>query len=783
MIKLISFILLSACVKNLTAQDTLKGIVYDAETREALPGVTVFVPGTPHATLTDHRGHFKLSTHGKKDSVQVSLTGYASKKTVYGNPVSIGLSPRVNSMDEIVVSASREAQSRSETPMAIEKITAGTINDTKATLLTEIINKTPGVVMLNLNNEQHGMSIRQPMGTSPYYLYMEDGIPLRTMGVFNHNALIEMNLFAISSIEVLKGPVSSLYGPEAVGGAINFITQAPTAHTTAKAGIQADNYGYRRFQYGTGGRIGKKLGYYAGGYYARQRNGWMEYSDYYKNSVNLRLDYDLSAKTKVIVAAAYNNYYSQTPGSVDSVSFYQRAYESSSRFTYREVISFRARTSVEHKWNNHQNTTLHFFYRNNEINQNPAYGIRWTKGNNVAKGEINSNATTSRGFIVQHAASLPALKTRLIGGLSADHSPVSYHAHQVDLAATLRPSGNSVEHFNLLAERPDVVLSHYNALLLNTAAYAQADIKPIKKMNITLGARYDHMQFSYTNFADVSKGTKTYQQLSPKIGISYQLKRKSGIYANFSRGFSPPSLTTVFSRKPCTNEFYYDLEPATFNSYEAGTWTNLLKNKMQFNLTVYQMHGRNELLNVRQPDNSSQYQSAGKTLHRGIEYSVNYTPVNSLAIRLGGSNALHRYEEFVLSERSTDAIRNVNGKTMPSAPSWITNAEITWKPVFVRGLRFSMEWQHLSPWYENQVNTMKYEKTGAFGIKGISVLNFRTGYSYRNCEFFCNVMNLSNELYAFNATRGNNGGASALYTAAAPRTFVFGLQYNFTHHP
>jgi hypothetical protein len=67
------------------------------------------------------------------------------------------------------------------------------------------VNKTPGVLMVNLGNEQHSMSIRQPMTTNAYYLYMEDGVPIRPMGVFNHNSLLEMNQFTVSSIEVVKG--------------------------------------------------------------------------------------------------------------------------------------------------------------------------------------------------------------------------------------------------------------------------------------------------------------------------------------------------------------------------------------------------------------------------------------------------------------------------------------------------------------------------------------------------------------------------------------------------
>ena len=114
-------------------------------------------------------------------------------------------------LENVFITANRTAALRKETPVAISKITAKTINETKATAVYEIINKTPGVLMVNLGNEQHMMSIRQPMTTNAYYLYLEDGLPIRPMGIFNHNALLEINQYNLQSIEVVKGPVSSLY--------------------------------------------------------------------------------------------------------------------------------------------------------------------------------------------------------------------------------------------------------------------------------------------------------------------------------------------------------------------------------------------------------------------------------------------------------------------------------------------------------------------------------------------------------------------------------------------
>jgi iron complex outermembrane recepter protein len=783
--KLLSLVSL-LCFLNYTAftQNSIGGKIFDKETKEPLIGVAIFIPTTHTGTITNSNGVFNLSSNQGFDSVEVRYLGYQTQKLKvkqYDN-LTIALTPSAITMNEMVVTASRDVQARTEVPMAISKLSTSTINDAKPTLMVELINKIPGVAMLNYNNEQHGMSIRQPMGTNAYFLYMEDGIPMRPMGVFNHNALIEMNIFAISSIEVVKGPASSLYGSEAVGGAINFITQKPTAVPTARVGIQFDNFGYKRIQYGAGGILSKKLGIYIGGFYAKQKNSWMTYSDYDKNSVNARFDYDLTKNTKLTLAGSYNDYCSQTPGSVDSVAFYKREYVSTSKFTYRKVEALRVRLSADHTWNENNHTMLHLFYRKNSIGQNPSYKIRWTTGSQTATGEINDNSFASQGFILQHTTLVSPIKTKIIAGVSLDHSPNTYDAHSIDLSAQLRTDGKSVEAYDIIKERPDILIADYDADLINTAAYMQAEIKPLKNISVTLGGRLDKMAFKYSNHLDNSTGKKSYGQFTPKAGITYKINQEAGLYANYSLGFSAPGLTSIFQKKPNTDpaEFYYNLKPAKFTNYEIGGWTSLIKSKVNIDLSLYQMIGTNELLNIRQPDNSTDYQSAGKTTHKGVEYGVTYLPNSQWLIRFGGTNVIHRFDQFTLSNKSSDPVKNVDGKIMPSAPSWIANSEIIYKPKFVKGFRVGMEWQRMSSWYQNQTNTIKYEDKGAFAMKGISVLNFRTGYQLKGIEVFMNVMNLTNELYAFSATRGNNLTDRTGYISAPPRTFVFGIQYNFT---
>lgn len=765
------------------AQHSLNGKVYDSQTKEPLVGATVVANGT--GTTTSVTGTFALQTETPVSKIEISYIGY-DKKVVdieSNNDVTISLIPAANNLQPVVVTANREATLRTEVPVAISKLSSTLIQDTKPVLITELINKIPGVVMLNYNNEQHAMAIRQPMGTSAYFLYMEDGLPIRPMGVFNHNALIEMNVFSISSIEVIKGPASSLYGPEAVGGAINFITQRPTAMPSLRIGLQGDQWGYKRFQYGGGGMITKKLGVYASGFMARQRDSWQTYSDYDKSSFNIRFDYALSDRTRFTLAYSGNEYYSDAAGSVDSMAYYSRAYVSSTDFTYRKVHSQRIRFTAEHRWNANNETTVTLFYRDNYIEQNPAYAIRWKSGETSATGEINRNTFSSKGILAQHSKRFSFLNARLLGGATYDYSPTDYWAYKINLVAQLRTDGKNVERYTLKEKLPNDLLSKYDADLTNTALYAQFEINPIERLKITLGARYDRMSFNYDNYLDNSSGEKSYQQLTPKIGATFDLGKGSGLYANYSEGFSPPSLTSVFRKRPSTDpdaptEFYYNLQPATFNNAEVGGWTSLLKNKIYLDVAVYQMNGYKELLNIRQADNSYDYQSAGKTLHRGIEYGITYKPSSQVLIRFGGTNAIHKFVDFTLSNKASDAVKNANGNDMPQSPRWIVNSEVTYKPSYLKGFRISLEWQRISSWYQNQVNTVSYNDKGFMNLKGISYLNLRAGYTWKGIEVFANIMNLTDELYANSATRGNGTTDRTTFTPAAQRTVVMGMQYD-----
>ncbi|MEB0249186.1 TonB-dependent receptor, partial [Mucilaginibacter sp. 5B2] len=557
-------------------QNKLTATVTDARTHEAVQGVMVSDADNGNLlTTTNAKGKFTLTNESIKN-LRFKMVGFNDKLyTLTGAAsIEIALEPSTIDLQQVVVSASRERQARQDAPIAISKINATQIHDTKATALYQLLNKVTGVYMVDLGNEQHTMAIRQPITYNALYLYMEDGLPIRPTGIFNHNSLYEINMSGVRDIEVIKGPASSLYGSNAIGGAINFITQGPPAGYAGNVSVQGDNHHYRRVD-ADGGFSAGKFGLYVGGYVAKLRNGWRDYSDFDKYSGNFKTTYDFDAATRLTTSVAYNYLNTQTPGSLDSAKFYSRTYGANQRFTYRKVKAFRANTKLEHTWNAQSSSFLTLFYRNNSTAQLPSYfisDVRDNAGNYLSSnGQENDQSFHSLGLLAQHRQDFDFLHSKLILGVYADNSPSSYYAKflniQKDVANNFytgyTPTGNYID--------------NYHIKLFNTAAYAQYEIKPAEPLRIVMGLRYDRIHYNFTN--GIAAGSTKYKQqeindfniVAPKLGLTYNLGNNKGLYANYSVGFQPPETGDLYSARQLT-----PLKQATFNNYEAGGWLALL---------------------------------------------------------------------------------------------------------------------------------------------------------------------------------------------------------------
>lgn len=760
LIKSILFIFLLVLSRYSYAQQIIKGKVYDKSTKGALIGASIYVSGAANGTKTDHKGQFTLRVGKIEDSLMVSYIGFETKIVpINGNVINVGLQPSQTSLNRVIVSASRDKQARVKTPVAISTISPTTIKNTHATQLDQLLNQTAGVYMVDLGNEQHTMAMRLPIGFHVLYLYMVDGIPIRPTGITNHNSLIEINSQAVQRIEVIKGPASSIYGSRAVGGVLNFITKNPSVLPQADVQLTSGTLGYRRANINTSATIGN-LGLFVGGYYAKRDVAENLHDDFHKYALNLRADYALSKNTKLIATLAYVDYKTDMNGSLDSAHFYDKDYVANpislQRFTYRSDKLWRSRLTLHHHWNKKTNTDFTIYFRKDEMEQNPSYRIRRTSDPHLSFGQINLNAFHSYGAIIQHNQGFKWLNANWITGVSFDYSPMEYDATLIWIK-----KNNEGVYYDYYHNSPDSIIKNYSADLYNPAIYTQFSFNPTNKLRVVLGLRYDALSYSFVNhlkpgpLTGPANTTNTYDHLTPKIGATYDLGDGNGLYVNYSVGFNPPGVGIY------TGYVVPDLIPSTFYNYEIGGWINL-GDKGYAELALYNMIGTDEIVSVRLPNGNNLRKNSGRTIHRGIELSVNYSPIPEVFFQFGGTYMQHKYLNFTVGK--TD----VAGNKMAMAPPAVINSKITYKPDFFKGFRISFQWQNIGGYYTDAKNTKYYS--------GYHIFNTRLGYKYKDFELWANCLNLTNKVYATVVSYrygGNNFDTGKL------RRFQFGVGYHF----
>ncbi len=742
-----------------------EGRVLDSQSNEALVGVNVLVEGTTLGTVTDNDGRFLLTASERFETLTFSYLGYQTATVVAGGsqPIVVHLTAAVSDLQPVVVSGSRVAESRTEVPMAIATLTAADLDATKPDLLAQALNRVPGVHMVDLGNEQHAMSIRQPFSLKPLYLYLEDGIPIRPIGIFNHNALIEMNQAGLERIEVVRGPGSALYGADAIGGAVNFITAPPTSKPSGGVRLRGGGYGYGRADLQAAMTTGR-LGLVLGGYGTRQRDGRREHSDYDKLAGTLRADYAFAPNTRFTATAGYNYLDTDTDGSLDSLNFFGQGYSSLQTFTYRKVDAFRGAARLDQTWSAQQRSQVAVFVRSNSVAQLPHYRLRSLAGSATDySGEINDNAFRSVGMTGQHEAYL-GTRVRLVAGGTVDFSPASYVAEYIAVSR----DADSERFIDFTPS--DSLLTDYDVDLLNTAAFAQVEVEPIQRLKLVGSLRYDRIRYGFDNhlapgaFSGAPDATDRFDRLTPRLGVVYAFDATRGVYANVSQGFQPPEVGELYEGVQVPV-----LQPAVFDSYEVGGFGGFLNGRLYLDASLYRMNGTNEIISVRQADGSSENRNAGETRHEGIEYALTLRPSAEWALRFGGTNARHTYLRFAVDEREGRELV-YDGNRMEAAPAFLANGEVAYTPAFVPGARLAVEAQRVGGYWMDPANIAGYD--------GHTVVNLRGSYHFHGAlngiEVWASVLNMTDELYATNAslTFGRKQ-----YTPGQPRSFTIGLGY------
>lgn len=243
-----------------TVVQVLHGRVRDAVSGRAVVGaeVTALIAGR-HKAWTDNTGAFRLELPRAADSLRVIAIGFAEARVAAVDEGVIALDRLAITLPELVTTGSRWTQLVAEDPAPITVVPATEITARGVTAVDQVVAGLPGVQLQPTQPQGTAVSIRG-IGEQRVLVLVDGepapGVQLETID------LSRLSTFDAERVEVTKGPVSSEYGSDALGGVINIVTQPPPRALTLDANVTAGNLG--RFTGdaalgGTWGNVGTRI--------------------------------------------------------------------------------------------------------------------------------------------------------------------------------------------------------------------------------------------------------------------------------------------------------------------------------------------------------------------------------------------------------------------------------------------------------------------------------------------------------------------------------------------
>lgn len=253
----IIFLILSILSVNFTdlQAQQLRGIVQDTEGK-TISGATVSIDGTKLSTSTDSTGRFTLESTTSRPTLSIRAIGFQqlSERLDLRNKQdhTFTLLTADQSIDEVVVSGTLRAVSKLESPIPVEVYSSQFFRSNPTPTIFESLQTINGVrPQVNCSVCNTG-DIHINGLEGPYTMVLIDGMPI-VSGLSTVYGLNGIPQALIERVEIVKGPASTLYGSEAVGGLINIITKNPT--NAPRLSIEAFGTNWREYSMDAGGKF------------------------------------------------------------------------------------------------------------------------------------------------------------------------------------------------------------------------------------------------------------------------------------------------------------------------------------------------------------------------------------------------------------------------------------------------------------------------------------------------------------------------------------------------
>lgn len=437
------------------SQTTLKGTVYSG--KEPLSFASIYLKEIKKGAQTDENGKYEITNvEAGSYTIIASYMGYQTERRTIiitvdnKSQINFNLKEDANNLEEVVVSGTMKAVSRMETPVPVEVYTPAFLKKNPTSNIFEALQNVNGVrPQLNCSICNTG-DIHINGLDGPYTMVTIDGMPI-VSSLSTVYGLSGIPNSLIERVEVVKGPASSLYGSEAVGGLINIITKKPLSAPLFSADIFSTS--------------------------------WLE------TNVDLGFKSAIGKKATTLVGINYYNFNEKIDNNNDNFT----------DVTLQERISLFNKWSFDRKDNKEFTLAGRFFYEDRWGGE-----MQWNKSYRGGS-EVYGESIYTRRFELLGKYQLPTLEDMFLSFSVTDHDQNSVYGNtlylaQQKIAYAQYTWDKQIENHNLLLGSAfrhqyydDNTTATIDAEKTNIySLFLQDEIKMSEKHTILLGARYDY---------------------------------------------------------------------------------------------------------------------------------------------------------------------------------------------------------------------------------------------------------------------------------------------------
>ncbi|MFZ6656957.1 TonB-dependent receptor family protein [Undibacterium sp. TJN19] len=673
-------------------------------------------------------------------------------------------------MKQVVISGNRAESSSFDMPAAIDAINSQRISEAQMRVnLSEALAAVPGLVLLNRQNyaqdlqiSSRGFGARSAFGVRGVRL-LSDGIPA-TMPDGQGQAA-SFNLDIAERIEVLRGPLTAMYGNHS-GGVLQLITKnghgSPSVEATAikgsdgvtKLDIQAQG------QAGGFGYILDSSGF--------QTDGYREHSAAKRNTNFAKLTFAPWEKSKLtFIFSDLHQADSQDPLGVQWQTFRNdpRAAEIDPTDTQPVKRSFAERYNT-HKSIAQQQFSIAFEQRleDDHLRLNMYGGTRQVSQYQAFSKTLQLPVSHSGG-VVDFDRQFYGLGldwqhiTPLAGGRLSTHLGLDY--------ASSTDQRQGYENFigtqygvkgNLRRDEQDLVS--------NLDPYLQAEWS-LDSWLISAGLRHGNLDIRvrdhFLSNGDDS-GSRNYSNNAQFAGVLYALRPNVNLYASAARGYESPTLNELFYSGN-GNGFNFKLLATQNTQVEAGA-KFLLNKTARLNIAIFETRTKDELVVDVSAGGRSSYRNASQTLRQGLELALDANWDSGLSTRIAATGLRAIYQQAFANATS--------GNRLPGVPAATLYADLGWHDK-TDTYSTGMELIASSKLYVEDSN--KELPAPGYAIANIRLASKQNWHGWQISEFF-RLNNLFDKSYVGSVIVGDAN--KRYYEAALGRNRMLGVSARYS---